>query len=291
MVLSWTAQIWDISTLTEGPIDQTWSGSWQWLKVCCFTKERHRWRLYTWHRLGTKTHVLCGEEGVVLGAWAAWKCWNMYIIICEIDHQSRCMRQGAQGWCTGMTQRDGTGREVGGGFRMGDTCTPMADSCQCTQKSPQCCKVISLQSKQNKTKKENGANSFSHPLLSLKTWGKNNLGYFIWVVLHGFYIYPRTDIFWTMGCDPLGCKINLMGSIGIENKGNGMKISSCFMCGGSEYYFVKFCRRCVPIWVYWLTVKMCILFWIMFTACLKASSEAIKLWNELFGSKAMAKGK
>ena len=23
------------------------------------------------------------------------------------------------GWCTGMTQRDGTGREVGGWFRMG----------------------------------------------------------------------------------------------------------------------------------------------------------------------------
>ena len=41
------------------------------------------------------------------------------------------MRQGVQGWCTGMTLRDGMGREVGGGFRMGDTCTPMADSCQC----------------------------------------------------------------------------------------------------------------------------------------------------------------
>ena len=25
------------------------------------------------------------------------------------------MRQGAQGWCTGMTLRDGIGREVGGG--------------------------------------------------------------------------------------------------------------------------------------------------------------------------------
>ena len=25
---------------------------------------------------------------------------------------------------------DGMGREVGGGFRMGNTCTPMADSCQ-----------------------------------------------------------------------------------------------------------------------------------------------------------------
>ena len=44
------------------------------------------------------------------------------------------MRQGAQGWCTGMTLRDGMGREVGGGFRMGDTCTLMADSCQCMAK-------------------------------------------------------------------------------------------------------------------------------------------------------------
>ena len=44
------------------------------------------------------------------------------------------MRQGAQGWCTGMTLRDGMGREVGRGFRMGDTCTPMADSCQCVAK-------------------------------------------------------------------------------------------------------------------------------------------------------------
>ena len=28
-----------------------------------------------------------------------------------------------------MTQRDGIGREVGGGFRIGNTCTPMVDSC------------------------------------------------------------------------------------------------------------------------------------------------------------------
>ena len=32
------------------------------------------------------------------------------------------MRQGAQGWCTGMTLRDGMGREVGGRIRMGNTC-------------------------------------------------------------------------------------------------------------------------------------------------------------------------
>ena len=41
------------------------------------------------------------------------------------------------------------GGEVGGGFRMGDTCTPMADSCQCMAKPPQYCKVISLQLKIN----------------------------------------------------------------------------------------------------------------------------------------------
>ena len=41
----------------------------------------------------------------------------------------------ARGWCTGMTQRDGMGREVGGGFRMGNTCKSMADSCQCTAKT------------------------------------------------------------------------------------------------------------------------------------------------------------
>ena len=45
------------------------------------------------------------------------------------------MRQGAQGWYTGMAQRDGMGREVGGGFRMGNTCIPMADSCQCMAKT------------------------------------------------------------------------------------------------------------------------------------------------------------
>ena len=30
---------------------------------------------------------------------------------------------------TGMNQTDGTGKEVGGGFRMGNMCIPMVDSC------------------------------------------------------------------------------------------------------------------------------------------------------------------
>ena len=31
--------------------------------------------------------------------------------------------------CAGMTQRDGMGREVGGGFRVGNMCTAVADAC------------------------------------------------------------------------------------------------------------------------------------------------------------------
>ena len=35
------------------------------------------------------------------------------------------------GTYTGKTQRDGMGREVGGGIGMGNTCKSMANSCQC----------------------------------------------------------------------------------------------------------------------------------------------------------------
>ena len=62
--------------------------------------------------------------------------WNEWPV------QFRCMIQDARGWCTGMTQRDGMGREVRGGFRIGNTCTPVPDSCQCMAKPIQYCKVI-----------------------------------------------------------------------------------------------------------------------------------------------------
>ena len=41
----------------------------------------------------------------------------------------------ARGGCTGKTQRDGMGREVGGGIGMGNTCKSMAASCQCMAKT------------------------------------------------------------------------------------------------------------------------------------------------------------
>jgi len=38
-------------------------------------------------------------------------------------------RNDTRGWCTGTTQRDDTGRKEGGGFRMGNMCIPVTDSC------------------------------------------------------------------------------------------------------------------------------------------------------------------
>ena len=40
-----------------------------------------------------------------------------------------------------ITQSDVMGREVGGGFMVGNACTPVVDSCQCMAKPIQYCKV------------------------------------------------------------------------------------------------------------------------------------------------------
>ena len=61
--------------------------------------------------------------------------WN------EMPVQVWCTILDAWGWCTGTTQRDGMGREEGGGFRMGNTCIPVADSFWCLAKLIQLCKV------------------------------------------------------------------------------------------------------------------------------------------------------
>ena len=46
----------------------------------------------------------------------------------------------AWGWCIGTTQRDGMGREEERGFRMGNTCIPVADSFWYMAKPIQYCK-------------------------------------------------------------------------------------------------------------------------------------------------------
>ena len=59
----------------------------------------------------------------------------------------RCMRQGAQGWCTGMTLRDEMGREVGGGSGLGTHVYLWLIHVNVQQQPLQYCKVISLQLK------------------------------------------------------------------------------------------------------------------------------------------------
>ena len=59
--------------------------------------------------------------------------WENGMKTCIISYKKRIASPGSiqdpRGWCPGMTQRDGTGRELGGGFRMGNMCTPVVDSC------------------------------------------------------------------------------------------------------------------------------------------------------------------
>ena len=47
------------------------------------------------------------------------------------------------------------GREVGGGFRMGNTCTPVPDACQCMAKPIQYCKVKKKKRSLNVGEKDN----------------------------------------------------------------------------------------------------------------------------------------
>ena len=58
-----------------------------------------------------------GEGGMI---------WENGIEICIISYMKRVASPGSRldtwGWFTGTTQRDGMGREEGGGFRMGNTC-------------------------------------------------------------------------------------------------------------------------------------------------------------------------
>ena len=61
------------------------------------------------------------------------------------------MTQDAWGWCTGMTQRDDMGKEVGRGFKIGNSYTPVLDSRQCMAKPIQYGKV---KLKKKKRKKE-----------------------------------------------------------------------------------------------------------------------------------------
>ena len=74
-------------------------------------------------------------ERARVGWFGRMELKHVYHMWNESPVQIRCMIQDAWGWCTGMTQWDGMQREVGGGFRMGNTCTGAGDG----QEGLECC--------------------------------------------------------------------------------------------------------------------------------------------------------
>ena len=75
------------------------------------------------------------------------------------------------------------GREEGGGFRMGNACKSMADSCQCMAKPPQYCKVISLQLIKIIGGKRKNKGKFMYLTVNLR----NRTFYFSEVLLYAFF--------------------------------------------------------------------------------------------------------
>ena len=52
---------------------------------------------------------------------------NVYKI--QKPRMTKAVRKNSNNWCTETTQRDGLGREEEGGFRIGNKCIPVVDSC------------------------------------------------------------------------------------------------------------------------------------------------------------------
>ena len=89
-------------------------------------QKRHKCKWYHW-TFWEKARVGWFERIALKHVY--YLMWNRWPV------QVRCMKQGTESWCTGTTQRDGIGREIGGVSGWGDTCTPMADSSQCMSKT------------------------------------------------------------------------------------------------------------------------------------------------------------
>ena len=98
-----------------------------------------------------QTHRFCWDSSNWLLPWwwatSAFRnapLWLLHSVtnpVLIVHRLAEMALHNAWGWCTGKTQRDGTGREVGGGFRMGNTCIPVVDSCWYMAKPIQYCKV------------------------------------------------------------------------------------------------------------------------------------------------------
>ena len=139
----WKEYIW----ISSNEVDETGAYYTEWSKperktsiqkdgndnpVCETAKETQMYITVFW-TLWERARV--GWFGRMAMKYVYYYMWN------ESPVQVQCMIEDIRSWCTGMTQRDGMGREVGRGFRMGNTCRPMVDACWCMAKLIQYCKV------------------------------------------------------------------------------------------------------------------------------------------------------
>ena len=101
-------------------------------------QKRHRYKEQTFG-LWEKARVGWFERIALKHVY--YHMWNRWPV------QVRCMKQGSQSRCTGTTQRDGMGMEVGEGSGWGTHVHPWLIHVNVWQKPLQYCKVISLQLK------------------------------------------------------------------------------------------------------------------------------------------------
>ena len=86
-----------------------------------------------------------------------------------------CTIVDAWGWCTGMAQRDGTGKEDGGGFRMGHISIPVVDSCWYMAKPIQDCNVKKWNNKKKNLGRGNTQDTYLTEMSSF-IWNLNFTG-------------------------------------------------------------------------------------------------------------------
>ena len=94
-----------------------------------------------------KRHRCIEQSFVLVGEGEGRMIWENGIEICIISYVKRIASPGSMHdtGCSGLVhwgdRKDGMGREVGGRFRMGNTCILMVDSSQCMAKLIQYYKV------------------------------------------------------------------------------------------------------------------------------------------------------
>ena len=104
-----------------------------WLKMCCILEnvpcapEKMYSSAFGWNILKISMRSISSNVSLkTCVSHVYYHVWNESPV--QVHRVTRCAILDAWGWCTGTTQRHGMGREEGGGFRMGNTCIPVAES-------------------------------------------------------------------------------------------------------------------------------------------------------------------